>query len=346
MRPCFLGCALFAACLFAPWTAVAVPKDWLSSAIAPQARTHDFGTVARAAKTEHRFHITNHSASDLFIRGVRASCGCTTPIVETKKIPPGQTGSILARFNTGTFTGQKQATLTVSLDGAIRTELQLNVRGYIRSDVVLNPGEVRFGQVPEGEAKVIKIQVDYAGRSDWAIEKIVSPFDYIQAQFEEVSRGQGRVQYQISASITKGAPAGFLRNQLVLHTNDRRLTTLPIRLSAQVQSAIQFSPQSFALGRVKPGEPVPQRLVVKGKKPFRILDITSEAAEVRFDPIKDAKPAHLINIVLAPNSQGLGGPVNSHVMLTTDLDDQPLKLGLSYEIVTQSRPPDTVQASN
>ena len=46
-------------------------------------RKHNFGTVAVAAKTEFRFPVKNESAQTIHIRKVRASCGCTTPIVES-----------------------------------------------------------------------------------------------------------------------------------------------------------------------------------------------------------------------------------------------------------------------
>lgn len=322
-------------------------SDWASKAIPVASRAHDFGTVARAANTEHRFMIKNVLEQELHISGVRASCGCTTPIVETETIKPGETGSILARFNTGTFTGQKQATLTVSIDRPFYTELQLNVRGYIRSDVVLSPGEIEFGQIPEGESKTLELNLEYAGRPDWKIERVESPVPFVDARFEEVSRTGGRIMYKISAVLADNAPVGFQQNQLILHTNDRRLTTVPIRFIADVQSPIQVSPQSFALGRVEAGEPIPQRLVVKSRKPFRILDITSESAEIVFEPIAEAKAAHLINISIAPNSTNVGGEVKGSVLLRTDLEEAPITLGLSYEMIGKAPVPSVAaQASS
>lgn len=303
MRPSpFYSILLGTAFCLAPTAGQAQAQDWLRQSIAPEARSHDFGTVARAAKTEHRFVIQNVLDSELHISAVRASCGCTTPIIETRTIKPGKSGSILARFNTGTFTGDRKATLTVTFSKPYFTELQLNVRGYIRSDVVFNPGEVDFGQVAEGESQVKEMTLDYAGRGDWKIERIDSQLPFVDIGFTEVSRAAGRIQYRIKVQLDDAAPAGYFQNQLVLHTNDRNLATVPIRLMANIQPAIQFSPKNFALGSVKPGESIEQRLVVRGKKPFRILDISSDAADVRFDQILDAKPTHLINMVLAPNS--------------------------------------------
>ena len=313
----------------------------LNQVIPPEQRSHDFGTVARAANTEHRFELFNPFNSDLHIRGVRASCGCTTAIVETDTIAPGQKGTLLARFNTGTHTGQKGATLTVSLDKPFFTELQLNVKGYIRSDVVLSPGEVSFGTVPQGEPRSSVLQLNYVGRTDWAITEVLSPLDSVKVAYEEVERSNGRVD------LDPTAPAGFLHSQLVIRTNDRRLTTLPVRVLGSVEPALQVSPLSFALGKVKAGEPIQQRLVVKGHEPFRVLGISSDQAEIRFEQDDSSKKAHLINIIVAPHANDeSSGDVEGQLWLKTDMRDEPVEVKLNYTIERESSaPPAEVQAA-
>ena len=312
--------------------------------IAPEARLHDFGTVARAANTEHRFYIKNNHSSDLHIRSIRASCGCTTPIVETEWIKPGETGSILARFNTGTFTGKKAATLTVSIDKPVFTELQLNVKGYIRSDVVLNPGEVNFGEVPVGEPKGVEVTLDYAGRNDWSLVGAESPSKFVDVQFEELSRGGGRVSYKISASLSADAPLGNLQNQLLLKTNDRNLTTVPIRFMANVQPPIQVSPHSIELGTISTDEPILRRLVVKARDAFRITEITSELAEIRFEAGETAKTAHLLNLMIIPNLQPTDGVVVGEIILKTDLEDEPIRIPLQFSQLTTNAATSVVKA--
>jgi len=345
MRSTVLCCAILAhAASFCAASFCAA--QGLEQVIAPAARVHDFGTVARAANTEHRFELFNPFPGEMQIRSVRTSCGCTTAFVETEKIPAGQKGTILARFNTGSHMGQKGATLTVSVAQPIFTELQLNVKGYIRSDVVLSPGEAAFGNTPEGEPRNLELSLNYVGRSDWAITDIVSPLDYVEVAFAEVERTAGRVSYKISVDLDGTAPAGFLQNQLVLHTNDRRLKTLPIRLLGSIEPTLQVSPQSVALGNIKPGEPVQQRLVLKGRAPFRVLDITSEQAEVRFEKDEIPKKAHLINIIVAPHSTGIDGDVEGQLLLKTDLQHEPLKVQMKYKLEDQSPlPPAEAQAS-
>jgi len=343
MRPFTHACATAIVAVAPVFYSPLQAQDWLREAIAPEDRMHDFGTVARAANTEHRFVIKNNSNSDLHLRSVRASCGCTTPIIETEWIKPGQTGSVLARFNTGTFTGRKSATLTVSIDKPFYTELQLNVKGYIRSDIVLNPGEISFGEVPVGEPQSREVTLDYAGRSDWQVVGIDNPTDFLQVDFQETSRSAGRVSYKITAALSPDAPVGNLQNQILLRTNDRNLTTVPVRLLATVQPPIQISPQAVALGTLPPGEPVSQRLVIKGKREFRILEITSEHAEIRFDPIESAKPAHVVNVGIVPRPQAKDGTVKSEILVKTDLTDQPLRIPLTFSQLSQAAVSSVVQ---
>ena len=43
---------------------------------------HDFGSVARGAKTEYEFVLSNIYLEDVHIASVRTSCGCTTPRIK------------------------------------------------------------------------------------------------------------------------------------------------------------------------------------------------------------------------------------------------------------------------
>lgn len=295
-------------------------------------RSYDFGTVARAAKTEHRFQLYNPFNSEMQISGVRASCGCTTPILDDKVIPPGEIGILRARYNTRTFTGQRGATLTVSIVRPIRTELQLSVKGYIRKDVVLHPGEAAFGNIPQGEDNSIQLTLDYAGRSDWQITRITTPFDFVQAEAEELSRQNGRVRYQLSISIDDEAPAGFIQNQLVLHTNDRRLTSVPVPLFANVESLLEISPRQIVFEKPFQDQPLQQRLVLKGKEPFRVLEISSEQAEIDYEnPADDeARRAHLINIFVSPNPQVLEQDAKGILNIKTDLLEKPVQIEMEF----------------
>jgi hypothetical protein len=293
--------------------------------------SHDFGTVARAAKTEHRFEFVNPYSQPLHVKGVRTSCGCTTPIVETETVAPGGKGVILARFNTGTHTGQKAATVTVSFDRPQYMEVQLNVKGYIRSDVVVNPGEITFSNIREGTGAKAQVEIDYAGRSDWQIVGVSSQDGFLNGEAIELSRSGGRVKYQLTASLGVNAPAGILQTELIINTNDRRLTKIPVRVNATIQPDIAVTPQTMALGPINPGDSIQKVFIVRGHQPFLITDVNSSEFDIRFDPIKDPKPLHTLPLTLSPKNGS--GDVTGKIYVKTNLPGaQTVEVGASYSV--------------
>lgn len=288
--------------------------DWTRAVFPVQ--QHDFGTVAVAAKTEFRFPVHNNTGKTLHLRSVRASCGCTTPIIETEYVEPGQVGSILARFNTDTNRGQKSATLTVVIDQPVFTEVRLKVTGYIRQDLVLSPGAVEFGKVAAGEASSKTIRMTYAGRSDWAVVDVKSNLPWVTATASLEERSGINATYSVTVRIDPAAPEGSFRDELIVITNDRAKPRVPVLISGELESNLTVAPQSLALGEIKPGEVLEKRLVIRGKSPFTIESITVEGWQVDFDSPTEAKSAHIIPVRLTATG-GVLGQVSSHLIVKT-----------------------------
>lgn len=332
-----------AGAILSVWS-VAVPAcaESLTDQLIPTAqRAHDFGTVARAAKTEHRFEIRNPFKQPMHLRSISASCGCTTPIIESEWIQPGQSGTVMARFNTGTFTGDRKASLNLFIDQPSNMQVQLNVKGYIRSDIVINPGEINFGTVPLGESKRIEANIEYAGRSDWKVTSVSSNADFITASITETARTPGRVAYKLIANLAPGAEAGTQATQLTLHTNDSRLKSVPLCCLAQIEAPLAVSPNHVTLGEMKAGQPVQQRLLIKGNEPFQVVDVIVPNMQVRFDPLPQPKAIQFLNLTLIPEDSADAGEVRTTMVIKTDLDgEREVTLELSYKVlVTTPQPP-------
>jgi hypothetical protein len=308
----------------------------VAQAVSPSAAlfkttSHDFGTVARAAKTEFRFELTNPFDQPIHIAGVRASCGCTTPIVETNTIAPGQTGTILARFNTGSFSGARSATLTVSFDRPSYSEVQLHVKGYIRSDVVFNPGEANFGNIAEGAGNTLKMTIDYAGRNDWAILGMKTVDGFIKARAEEGKRSNGRVSYNLEIELAKDAPVGRVMSEVIIQTNDRNLKTIPLLVTGNVEAAISVSPQQIELTQDKASDSHKQIFILKGQAPFKVVDVESEDFDIEFsDESSEAKQVHTLPMTLRAKKPDQS--FDGQILVKTDSEAMPLvKLNASYK---------------
>ena len=281
--------------------------------------SHDFGTVAKGSKAEYRFQIKNIYEEDAHIVGVRSSCGCTTPQVTRPDLKTFQTGEIVAEFNTRSFYGHKSATLTVTFDKPFHAEVQLHITGFIRTDVVTQPGAIDFGTVDQGAEGQQRIQVTYAGREDWKILDAKTADPWYEVEMHELTRGNGRVGYELLVRLTKDAPAGYLKDQLILVTSDGQSRELPIDMQGRVVPDITISPTKLFIGVVHPGKKVTKNLVVRGKKPFKIVDVTCNNKAFNIQTSKEAKSVHLIPVVFTAGEDP--GRVAQKISIRTDHGD-------------------------
>ena len=286
-------------------------------------REHDVGTVARGADAEYRFPVKNLYRQDIELTGVRSSCGCTTPSIENKLLKTHETGYVVAKFNTRTFTGVKGATLTVKMkwtdnEGIERSgEAQLRVNGEIRGDVVFKPGAVRFESVEQGTQAAQRINVSYAGRSHWKITDVLSRSEDFQVELVQRDRNSGRVSYDLLVRLKDTAPAGNLRDQLVIVTNDRSEERIPVLIEGKVVPVISVAPNSVVFGEVIQGEEVSKKVLVRGKKPFRIVDISCDDGSLKFQTPSKSATRHIVDFQFA--ADGKPGKVEDKVSIVTDL---------------------------
>lgn len=291
----------------------ALANDWANNLFSE--RSHDFGSVARAAKTEHVFEFTNTLNEPIHVQSVRASCGCTTPVIVTDTVAPGAKGQIRAEFNTRSFLGQRGATVTVVFDQPRYGEAQLRVDGYVRRDVVCNPGELNFGSLRTGAVEEKRIEVNYAGRSDWKIESVATTIPGLTVSVEETARTNGRVTYVLVAKL-EAADSGYLNGEIELQTNDANYRTVPLNVTGQIAEGIEVSPSPLMLGEIATGSSVTKKVVVRGASSFRIVSATCEDPRVSVEVPADDKELKMLPISFAATEEA--GPAEFVIVIETD----------------------------
>ncbi len=299
--------------------------------------SHDFGTVARGAKIEHAFTINNPYKEDAHIIDVRSSCGCTTPRVTKNDLKTYEKSSLIAAFNTRTFLGQRSATLTVTFDKPFYAEVQLHVSGYIRSDIVLNPGSVELGSVEQGKTVEKHISLSYAGRDDWQILGVKSGSPYLEASKKETERRPGLVTYDLAVKLKQDAPSGPIQEQLVLLTNDQRTPEVPVDVEGRVVAELTVSPASLLLGVLHPGDKVTKQLVIKSKKPFRIVGVKCDDDCFQIQPPDTVKALHMVPITFTAGEKL--GKVSRKIRIETDLGSEAVCEFSAYaQVISDDQP--------
>jgi hypothetical protein len=90
-----------------------------------------FGKISQGEKVEHVYVLKNTGKSDLLIRSVKASCGCTAVQPAKKVISPGESIDIKMVFNSAGKVGNQNKTVTVITNDPKKSKMILWVKGEV-----------------------------------------------------------------------------------------------------------------------------------------------------------------------------------------------------------------------
>ena len=281
--------------------------------------SHNFGTVAKGSKTEYRFVFRNIYKEDVHVVGVRTSCGCTSPEVTKRDLKTHETAEIIAKFNTRTFLGQHGATLTVTFDKPFHAEVQLRVAGNIRGDVTFDPPFVDLGNVDLGKGTERTVRVTRAGSTPWEIKDVRSANANFEVVLSKPTPGSAQTAYDLSVRLKPDAPAGYVKGQLILVTNDPRATQIPMDVEGRVVAEVTVSPQLLSLGSVSPGGSVTKNVVVRANRPFCVTGISCPDGCLSCEPKATPATVHILPVTFTAGDAT--GKVERQLKIATDLGE-------------------------
>jgi hypothetical protein len=281
--------------------------------------SHNFGTVAKGSKTEYRFVFRNIYKEDVHVVGVRTSCGCTSPEVTVRDLKTHETSEIVAKFNTRTFLGQHGATLTVTFDKPFHAEVQLRVAGNIRGDVTFDPPFIDLGNVDLGKGAERMIRVTRVGGTPWEIKDVRSANANFEVALSKPTVGAAQTTYDLTMRLKTDAPAGYVKGQLILVTNDPRATQIPMDVEGRVVADVTVSPQLLSLGAVPPGGTVTKNVVVRANRPFCVTGISCPDGCLSCEPKTIAATVHILPVTFTAGDTA--GKVERQLKIATDLGE-------------------------
>lgn len=298
-------------------TSAASGQEWAKKMFS--VTNHNFGTVARGSKTEYRFVFKNIYEEDVHVVGVRTSCGCTSPEVTKRDLKTHETSEIVATFNTRTFLGQHGATLTVTFDKPYYAEVQLRVAGNIRGEVSFDPPFVDLGNVDLGAGAERKVRVTRSGSAPWEIKDVRSANSHFEVMLSKPSRSASQTAYDLTLRLKPDAPAGYVKGQLLLVTDDPRAAQIPMDVEGRVIAAVTVSPQLLELGTVQPGGTITKNVVVRANREFSITGIFCADGCLSCEPRTTPAKVHILPITFAAGD--LSGRIERTLQIKTDLGE-------------------------
>lgn len=106
------------------------------SANAPVAKfdseVYNFGVLSESDTATYRFTVVNRGKSELIIRKVRPSCGCTVVVPDAKVLQPGESAHIETKFICAGYNGKVKKGITVITNDPVNYKHYLWVEGVVK----------------------------------------------------------------------------------------------------------------------------------------------------------------------------------------------------------------------
>ncbi|PLX98637.1 MAG: hypothetical protein C0623_11545 [Desulfuromonas sp.] len=134
--------------------------------------TYDFGEVFQGDKVVHTFSFANAGDEPLLIDRVKSSCGCTAALLSSKKLAPGETGTIKATFDSSRFRGRVQKVIYLYGNLPNKTSGRFMLQGEVKPLVGYSPLTLEFGSVKVGQEKKLPLVLTNATNNSLKIENI------------------------------------------------------------------------------------------------------------------------------------------------------------------------------
>jgi HlyD family secretion protein len=183
--------------------------SWMTAMIDHSA--HDFGTVARGTKLEHRFIIENKYKEDIHIQSVvSSSADCFQAQIDKQNVKTFEKANISVTVNTQKLVGERIARITVTIDKPFYAQTDLCVSANIGGngrDGQPNEAALRFGPLIE---RTVNARSEGKGGDAINLAKgtvVDLPKDFVEWSYKK--RGQWCVENDVDLSVdVPAAPKG------------------------------------------------------------------------------------------------------------------------------------------
>jgi hypothetical protein len=215
--------------------------------------------------------------------------------------------------------------------------VRIPVKAYIRTDIVITPDSVKFGEVEAGASANQTLEIAYAGRPDWKIEEVKTANPSVKATLSEVSRQAGNIKYQVTVALQANAPIGSIREQFLLVTNDRNSPQVPVEMQGRVVSDVIVTPETITFGPLRPGQTGTQNVVLRMKRSFSIekIECEGEHGAFRAKLPADSKPVQVLPLSFVPDST-MNGPLQETFTLTIAGRKDPITIKARASVLAPS----------
>jgi hypothetical protein len=174
----------------------------------------DGGTVEEGTTLHFQFTVANRGKTDLELKDVKPSCGCTVPHWD-KVVKPGKEGIIEAEVRTVNFRGAIAKHLTVISNDPEHPQLDLTLTAKVTPLIQITPGTVALLSLEDNTATQ-EFRLERTGNRPMKIVQVVATQPYLKTSLTALPGGSA---YRIAITATADTPLGRTTAPVVVRTD-------------------------------------------------------------------------------------------------------------------------------
>lgn len=206
---------------------------------------YDFGKTKSGEPVRYTYYFTNTGDGVLEITRVQPSCGCTTAGEFSKKVEPGQTGTIPIQFNSGNFNGQVFKTITVSSSAKNQPTTVLQLKGTIWKAIEFAPAYSVITLAPDAPSGATTVRITNNLEEPLTLFEPQCNNQAFSAELKTNVPGKG---FELTITAKRAlAVLGTMNGQITMKTLSTNTPVLTVPFWANIQSPVMIFPAQIAL---------------------------------------------------------------------------------------------------
>lgn len=195
----------------------------------------NFGDVDDGKPVDILFDFENKGDSDLEIKAINPTCGCTISELKKRTYKPGEKGQIPARFNPSGYNGQVTKSISVETNDPANQRVLLSFTGSVKMknyvQAELQPGEINLGKVRVGKKMVKVFNIVNSGSMELKVLEIVTVPEVIVDMPQKALPPKKTMAVKVHFTPME---AGKFTTLVKIRTNDTRFAYKIFRIDAEV----------------------------------------------------------------------------------------------------------------
>jgi hypothetical protein len=184
-------------------------------AISPRSIT--FGDVKKGTTVAREIYLIDKTGEDIKITKVESNTGFLSAAVSPITDRPYQGSKILVSLSPETPLCSMEGKVTIYTTDKKHPKVEIPVTANIIGDVEFYPSVLFFGFVKKGKTPTTKIAISTTSETPLQIERVESDISCISTSVKTTKKGK---VYTLSARLNKDVPAGNIKGNVTVYTNN------------------------------------------------------------------------------------------------------------------------------